>query len=66
MKFFVLRDESGKVVGSAEAGGIQAAEGIVEVEPLAQEGQKVETVELVGHGTFEVAELHERLLRSDK
>ena len=66
MKFYVLRDKSGKVVGSAEALGIQTAEGTVEVEPLAQDGQEVHTVELLGRGTFEVADLHERLSRSDK
>jgi hypothetical protein len=66
MKIHVVRDKSGDVIGTYEAGEIQATSGTVEVSPVLEEGQNVESIEIMRHETFDVDALHKSLTRRKK
>ncbi len=60
MRLHIVRDKKGRIVGTCEAGEVQAAAGTVAVEPLLEEGQRMETVELLRQETFDLEVLHRR------
>ena len=60
MRIHIVRDKKGKIVGTCEAGEVQTVAGNVAVEPLLEEGQRLETVELLRQETFDLEALHRR------
>jgi hypothetical protein len=60
MRMHIVRDRQGRVVGTCEASEVQTPAGTVAVEPLLDEGQRLETVELLRQETFDLEALHGR------
>lgn len=66
MKMHIVRDKSGDVIGTYVGGEIQATSGTVEVSPVLEDGQNVESIEIMRHDTFDVDALHKSLTRRKK
>jgi hypothetical protein len=60
MRIHIVRDRKGKILGTCEAGAVQTPAGTVEVEPMLEEGQRIETVDLLHQETFDLEALHRR------
>jgi autonomous glycyl radical cofactor GrcA len=60
MRIHIVRNRQGEIVGTCEAGEVQTTSGTVEVEPELEDGQRIETVELLRRETFDLEALHKR------
>jgi hypothetical protein len=66
MEMHITRGRDGQVIGTVEAGEIQTAEGTVELEPVLEDGQAIETIELRRSETIDLDALYKRLARKKK
>lgn len=66
MRMNVVRDKSGELIGTYEAGEIRTAEGTIEVSPEVDEGVEIVELSVHRHETFDIDSFHEGLTKRSK